>query len=84
MTTNKLRRDLEALRMRSGRGDCSGCGYPTYSHVETRVVVNIRGVDDPPPPPRDPDPCEVCGREKKHDVIRMRGLEEKARGYRDD
>ena len=66
MTTNKLRRELEALKARRGNNDCPGCGYPSYRNCE--IKVNIRSINDPkPPPPR----CSVCGREPA--VIRVKG-----------
>jgi len=82
MTTNKLRRELEELRVKSGAGNCPGCGYPNYKPGEFRIVMKgvppKPGTPDPPPAP--PDPCEVCGRPQKKYVIRMKGLQEKARG----
>lgn len=54
MSTNKLRRELELLKAKSGRSDCPGCGYPSYKGAEIRTVVRVthgpQG-DEPPSPP---------------------------------
>ena len=81
MSTERLRRELEALKAR-GIGECRGCGYPTYksdTHVEIRTIIHKYGE---PPVEYPPEYCEVCGREKRRLFIRMKGLESKSRGDR--
>jgi hypothetical protein len=80
MTTNKLRRDLEVLKKRGGRSDCPGCGYPSYANVEYKIKMNVTPVGDPPKEPEPPEHCDICGRQKRNLVVRMRGLNEKPRG----
>ena len=66
MSTEKIRRELEALR--AHKVNCQGCGYPSYPDTEVNVVWRRPG--DPPPEDRPAEHCGVCGREIPHRVIR--------------
>jgi hypothetical protein len=61
MSTEKLRRELEALRARAG-SNCRGCGYPEYPDREVVVAWG-------PAEARPTECCEVCAREIPHTVI---------------
>jgi hypothetical protein len=78
MTTNKLRRELEELRQKSGHADCPGCGYPSYKNAKIVTKVSVIHSLADVKPPKPPEKCPVCGRDKL--VIRMKGLNEKTRG----
>jgi hypothetical protein len=79
MSTERLRRELEALKAR-GVGDCRGCGYPNYPLDKNVVIKTVLRRPGDPPLEHTPEHCEVCGREKKNFIIRMKGLDEKPRG----
>jgi hypothetical protein len=91
MSTDSLRRELEKLQ-KAGHGDCKGCGYPSYKNVKTNFVVRLKGLPRKPGHPEnvveaglpedpgEPRRCPVCGRKRRHIVIRMKGLQDKPRG----
>jgi hypothetical protein len=79
MSTERLRRELEALKTR-GLRDCRECGYPNDPDTEVKVVIRRPG--DPLPEEREPEYCKVCKRQIPHTVIRMPGLPGKSKGTR--
>lgn len=79
MSTERLRRELEALKAR-GLGNCRGCGYPNYPNQEVGVVWCREG--DPRPEDREPDHCDVCGREIPITVIDWASGATYKRGYK--
>jgi hypothetical protein len=55
MSTEKIRRELEALR--AHKVNCRGCGYPSYPDTEVNVVWRRPGDPLPKTVPRSTAGC---------------------------
>jgi len=77
VTTNKLRRELDLLKLRKGLVDCPECGFPSYTAILSRpdpVRMTVRRTEgpsassEPPEAPR----CSLCGRRRLWMKVRGR------------
>jgi len=67
VTTSKLRRELDLLKLRRGLVDCSECGYPSYSAILSRpnpVKMIVRRTEGPTQQRSEPPRCGLCGRKR--------------------